>query len=117
MLHALATPQHITDCSRSCLPSGLLQVWQPPRGSLPGSAAGQQLLHLKSLRSLQQLQLNGQCELSADLLTQLAGHWVALTGLDLCCELPDGAQGFQQFTGLRSLKLRPFKWDGECAWG
>jgi hypothetical protein len=88
-------------------------VWQPPRGSLPGDAAGQQLLHLKSLRSLKQLQLHGQCELSAELLVQLAGHWLSLTALDLCCELPDGTQGLQHFSVLRSLRLRPYKWDGE----
>lgn len=92
-----------------------VQVWQPLRGSLPSNAAGQQVLHLKSLRSLKQLQLKGQCELSAELLVQLASHWVSLTALDLCCELPDGTQGFQQFTALRSLRLQPYKWDGECS--
>lgn len=94
-----------------------VQVWQPSRGSLPGGAAGQQVLHLKSLTSLKQLQLHGQCELSADLLLQLASHWLCLTALDLCCELPDGTQGFQHFTALRSLRLKPYKWDGECGGG
>lgn len=88
-------------------------MWQPPRGSLPGDAAGQHLLHLRTLRSLRQLQLKGQCELSAELLVQLASHWHCLTGLDLCCVLPDGTQGLQHFTTLRSLRLRPYKWDGE----
>lgn len=92
-------------------------MWQPPRGSLPGDAAGQQLLHLKSLQSLKQLQLHGQCELSAELLVQLASHWLSLTALDLCCELPDGTQGLQHFSVLRSLRLRPYKWDGESLLG
>jgi hypothetical protein len=88
-------------------------MWQPPRGSLPVREAGQQVLHLKALTSLRQLQLKGQCEVSSDLLGQLSGHWLSLTALDLCCELPDGTQGIQHFTALRSLKVRPYKWDGE----
>lgn len=88
-------------------------MWQPPRGTLPGDAAGQQLLQLGTLQNLKQLQLRGQCELSADLMQQLAAHWHSLTALDLCCVLPDGTQGLQHFTALRSLKLRPYKWDGE----
>lgn len=93
-----------------------LQMWQPPRGSLPGRDAGQQVLHLKALMSLKQLQLKGQCEVSCDLLGQLSSHWLSLTALDLCCELSDGTQGIQHFTALRSLKVRPYKWDGESPW-
>jgi hypothetical protein len=91
------------------------QVWQPSRGSLPGSAAGQQLLALRQLSRLQHFTLRGQCELPAELLARLAGHWAALTSLDLCCVLPHGTQGLQHFSELRSLKVRPYKWDGEWA--
>lgn len=92
-----------------------LQLWQPARGNLPSSSAGQQLQQLKGLVSLRSFRLSGQCEVTAELLGKLAGHWNGLTGLDLCCVMPDGTQGVEQFTGLRSLKVQPFKWDGECS--
>jgi hypothetical protein len=95
-----------------------VQIYQPVRGSLPAAAAGQQLLQLKSLRCLRSLRLKGQCELSAELLLQLAAHWGSLTQLDLCCNMPDGTMGLQRFSALRSLRVQPYKWDGECgtAW-
>jgi hypothetical protein len=91
-----------------------VQVWQPSRGHLPGDpSAGQQLLSLRALARLQRLQLRGQVELPAELLARLAGCWGQLTALDLCCVLPDGTQGLQAFSELRSLAVRPYKWDGE----
>jgi hypothetical protein len=90
-----------------------VQIYQPVRGSLPAAAAGRQLLQLKSLRSLRSLRLKGQCELSAELLLLLAAHWGSLTQLDLCCNMPDGTMGLQRFSALRSLRVQPYKWDGE----
>lgn len=90
-----------------------LQIYQPARGSLPAGAVGQQLLQLRALSGLRSLKFKGQCEVSAELLVQLAAHWRGLTELDLCCVMPDGTQGLQQFSSLRSLKLQPYKWDGE----
>lgn len=90
-----------------------LQLWQPARGSLPCTAAGLQLQQLKGLVSLRSFRLRGQCEVTAGLLQKLSVHWTALTGLDLCCVLPDGTQGVEQFSGLKSLKVQPYKWDGE----
>jgi len=88
-------------------------VFQPPRGSLPGVTVGQQLLQLRQLGDLRSLRVKGQCDLSAELLSELARHFLELTSLDLCCVLPDGTQGLQLFTKLRSLKVQPYKWDGE----
>ncbi|KAF6259153.1 hypothetical protein COO60DRAFT_1626189 [Scenedesmus sp. NREL 46B-D3] len=88
-----------------------VQIYQPVRGSLPAAAAGRQLLQLKSLCCLRSLRLKGQCELSAELLLQLAAHWGSLTQLDLCCIMPDGTLGLQQFSVLRSLRVQPYKWD------
>lgn len=92
-----------------------LQIYQPARGSLPGATVGQQLLQLKTLSGLGSLKFKGQCELSAELLSRLACHWAGLTTLDLCCVMPEGTQGLQHFTTLRSLKVQPYKWDGECS--
>lgn len=90
-----------------------ISLWQPPRGSLPSGTVGQQLLQLRDLVSLQSFKLQGQCEVTSDLLGQLAGHWLGLTGLDLCCVMPNGTLGVQQFNGLRSLRVQPYKWDGK----
>jgi hypothetical protein len=90
-----------------------VQIYQPVRGSLPAAAAGRQLLQLKSLHCLRSLRLKGQCELSCELLLQLARHWGSVTQLDLCCNMPDGTLGLQQFSALRSLRVQPYKWDGE----
>lgn len=91
-----------------------LQLWQPARGSLPTVTAGQQLLQLRVLASLRTFRLKGQCEMTAEWLGVLAGHWSRLATLDLCCVLPNGTQGVEQFLGLRSLRVQPYKWDGEC---
>ncbi|WIA08031.1 hypothetical protein OEZ85_007501 [Tetradesmus obliquus] len=88
-----------------------VQIHQPVRGALPAAAAGRQLLQLKQLRSLRSLTLKGQCELSTELLLQLARCWGSMTQLDLCCNMPDGTLGLQQFSALRSLCVQPYKWD------
>ncbi len=41
----------------------------------------------------------------------MAAAWPDLTRLRLCCELQDGNAGFAALTGLRELRLQPFKWD------
>eukprot|EP00878_Enallax_costatus_P039016 GHUV01044523.1.p1 GENE.GHUV01044523.1~~GHUV01044523.1.p1 ORF type:complete len:400 (+),score=85.58 GHUV01044523.1:696-1895(+) len=91
-----------------------LQLWQPARGSLPSATAGQQLLQLRGLANLRSFKLKGQCEVTAEWLGVLASSWSGLAALDLCCVLPNGTQGVEQFAGLRSLKMQPYKWDGKC---
>lgn len=87
-----------------------VQLWQPIRGMVP-TEASQQLPALKQLTALTSFKLNGQLELSSDVVQGLAASWQHLDNLDLCCALSDGTRGFQLFTCLRSLRLQPYRWD------